>query len=216
MIATSCSTTTSAHLRGRLSRVPRRTAGSTSRLTSPVYRSQVRRLVFTVTGEQAGPGNTQFTLTGADGGYATYSTAAAELSGEKALILAELYLKDEWRLAAVGQGFQGGLEALLEHFGGQTASPQSQSLHSLNLHSLSNPHLTTSRPLNPPLSRDRITLSSMDSNNPRHPCPYKPQNQARRLVLHRQAIRGISRQLEARRVRGCKGPRAFGGAVERP
>ena len=88
--------------------------------------SQVQRLVFTVTGEQAGPGNTQFTLTGVDGGYATYSTAAAELSGEKALILAELYLKDEWRLAAVGQGFQGGLEALLEHFGGQSASPQSQ------------------------------------------------------------------------------------------
>ena len=87
---------------------------------------QVQRLVFTVTGEQAGPGNTQFTLTGSDGGYATYSTAAAELSGEKALILAELYLKDEWRLAAVGQGFQGGLEALLEHFGGQTASPPSQ------------------------------------------------------------------------------------------
>ncbi len=84
---------------------------------------QVQRLVFTVTGEQAGPGNTQFTLTGSDGGYATYSTAAAELSGEKALILAELYLKDEWRLAAVGQGFQGGLEALLEHFGGQSASP---------------------------------------------------------------------------------------------
>ena len=87
----------------------------------------MQRLVFTVTGEQAGPGNTQFTLTGADGGYATYSTAAAELSGETALILAELYLKDEWRLAAVGQGFQGGLEALLEHFGGQSASPpQSQ------------------------------------------------------------------------------------------
>ncbi|RYG66125.1 VWA domain-containing protein, partial [bacterium] len=32
-----------------------------------------------------------------------------------------IYLKDVWRLAAVGQGFAGGLDALLAHFGGQQA-----------------------------------------------------------------------------------------------
>lgn len=41
---------------------------------------------------------------------------------EKALMLAELYQKDGvWRFAAVGQGFNGGLAALVQHFGGEVA-----------------------------------------------------------------------------------------------
>ncbi|MBL8618026.1 MAG: TerD family protein [Deltaproteobacteria bacterium] len=40
---------------------------------------------------------------------------------EKAVMVADLYLKDIWRLAAVGQGFAGGLSALLAHFGGEEA-----------------------------------------------------------------------------------------------
>lgn len=36
---------------------------------------------------------------------------------EKAVILAELYRRDGWRLAAVGQGFALGLPGLLQHFG---------------------------------------------------------------------------------------------------
>ena len=49
------------------------------------------------------------------------------MNQEKALIIAELYLKGQWRFAAVAQGFNEGLSALLKHFGGeeteQTSSP---------------------------------------------------------------------------------------------
>ena len=45
-------------------------------------------------------------------------------------MVAEIYLKDVWRVAAVGQGFAGGLDAVLKHFGGQqieeTAPPTVQ------------------------------------------------------------------------------------------
>ncbi len=33
-------------------------------------------------------------------------------------MVAELYHKDEWRFSAVGQGFNGGLDAVIKHFGG--------------------------------------------------------------------------------------------------
>jgi len=46
----------------------------------------------------------------------------ADFSDEKALIVAELYRRDGlWRFGAVGQGFNGGLSALLAHFGGTEA-----------------------------------------------------------------------------------------------
>ena len=46
----------------------------------------------------------------------------ADFGDEKALIVAELYRRDGlWRFGAVGQGFNGGLSALLAHFGGTEA-----------------------------------------------------------------------------------------------
>lgn len=45
-----------------------------------------------------------------------------DFSTEKAIILAELYFKEEWRFSAVGQGFSGGLRELLKHFGGEEES----------------------------------------------------------------------------------------------
>jgi stress response protein SCP2 len=38
---------------------------------------------------------------------------------ERAVMVGELYFKEAWRLGAVGQGFNGGLSALLKHFGGE-------------------------------------------------------------------------------------------------
>lgn len=38
---------------------------------------------------------------------------------EEAIIVCEIYWKDTWRIAAVGQGFRGGLRELLHFFGGQ-------------------------------------------------------------------------------------------------
>ena len=58
------------------------------------------------------------------GGAAAFALAGADFAAEKAVILAELYRRDgQWRFGAVGQGFDGGLAALLKHFGGEeTAS----------------------------------------------------------------------------------------------
>lgn len=66
--------------------------------------SQLGQLEFKI-------GNVSFTLTGKD------------FSQEKAIIIAEVYKRDNiWRVNAVGQGFNGGLEALLTSFGGQSAA----------------------------------------------------------------------------------------------
>ncbi len=86
----------------------------------------VRRLVFTANVDGAGSvralGPSRFELRAAGGGVVTrYEFSGGELEEVKALMVAEIYFKDGWRLAAVGQGFAGGLSELLRHFGGQEA-----------------------------------------------------------------------------------------------
>jgi len=52
--------------------------------------------------------------------------SGADFGDEKAVIVAEIYRRDgQWRFGAVGQGFNGGLSALLAHFGGTEAKPAS-------------------------------------------------------------------------------------------
>ena len=59
-------------------------------------------------------------------GSAQFPFAGADFSEEKAVIVGEIYRKDGvWRFGAVGQGFSGGLSALLKHFGGTEAAPGS-------------------------------------------------------------------------------------------
>jgi tellurite resistance protein TerA len=54
---------------------------------------------------------------------AEFSLTGADFASEKAVILCELYRKDgAWRFGAVGQGFDGGMTALLKHFGGVEAT----------------------------------------------------------------------------------------------
>lgn len=43
----------------------------------------------------------------------------SEFSNEKAVIAIEIYQKDSWRVAAVASGFNGGLSALLQYYGGE-------------------------------------------------------------------------------------------------
>lgn len=58
------------------------------------------------------------------GGALRFPWSGADFGDEKAVIVAELYRKDgQWRFGAVGQGFNGGLAALLKHFGGTEAAP---------------------------------------------------------------------------------------------
>lgn len=52
-----------------------------------------------------------------------FPLSGTDFQDEKAVILGEIYRKDGvWRFGAVGQGFNGGLSALLAHFGGSEAA----------------------------------------------------------------------------------------------
>ena len=85
--------------------------------------ASVQRLVFVLTidgaGEMKSLQNGYFRLEASGQEVARFPFSGADFSAEKAIIVAEIYLKDVWRLAAVGQGFAGGLDAVLKHFGGQ-------------------------------------------------------------------------------------------------
>lgn len=52
------------------------------------------------------------------------SLSGQDFQKEKAIIVMELYLKDEWRINAVARGYNGGLADLLKSFGGEAAAPQ--------------------------------------------------------------------------------------------
>jgi stress response protein SCP2/very-short-patch-repair endonuclease len=52
-----------------------------------------------------------------------FAFAGADFGAERALILAEIYRHDgAWRFGATGQGFNGGLDALVRHFGASVAA----------------------------------------------------------------------------------------------
>ena len=82
----------------------------------------IMKLVFVAAidgnGTMRGLGASKVTL----GDAVEFPLAGSDFQDEKAVILAEVYRKDGvWRFGAVGQGFNGGLGALLKHFGGTEA-----------------------------------------------------------------------------------------------
>ncbi|MEV6669385.1 TerD family protein [Streptomyces sp. NPDC051162] len=100
-------------------------AGDTEsfRVTLDRIPPQVRKLSFTASIDgagqmsQIGPGYLRVVAGGEE--VARYSFTGAEFSTERAVMLGDFYMKDFWRFATVGQGFDGGLEALLRNFGGE-------------------------------------------------------------------------------------------------
>lgn len=94
----------------------------------------IQKLVFTATIDgtetMKALAHGEINITDNTGVAAEFKFDNTNLNQEKALIIAELYLKGQWRFAAVAQGFNEGLSALLNHFGGQEAekkpSPPSQ------------------------------------------------------------------------------------------
>jgi stress response protein SCP2 len=67
-------------------------------------------------------------LVGDAGEFARISFTGADFAAEKAVMLGEFYRKNgEWRFVAVGQGFDGGLDALVRHFGGEVSGDAGQS-----------------------------------------------------------------------------------------
>ncbi|MFE9248107.1 TerD family protein [Streptomyces sp. NPDC007088] len=105
-------------------------AGDTEsfRVTLDRVPSHVQRLSFTATIDgagqmsQIGPGYLRIVAGGEE--VARYPFDGSEFTTERAVMVGDFYLKDVWRFAAVGQGFDGGLEALLRHFGGEVAEEE--------------------------------------------------------------------------------------------
>ncbi|MFE9837235.1 TerD family protein [Streptomyces sp. NPDC005551] len=105
-------------------------AGDTEsfRVTLDRIPPQIHKLSFTATLDGAGqmsqiaPGYLRIVAGGEE--VARYAFSGAEFSTERAVMLGDFYLKDVWRFAAVGQGFDGGLDALLKNFGGEVADAE--------------------------------------------------------------------------------------------
>ncbi|WP_327190518.1 TerD family protein [Streptomyces xinghaiensis] len=100
-------------------------AGDTEsfRVTLDRVPDSIHRLSFTATIDgagqmsQVGPGYLRIVAGGEE--VARYAFDGSEFSTERAVMLGDFYRKDVWRFAAVGQGFDGGLDALLKNFGGE-------------------------------------------------------------------------------------------------
>ncbi|MFD0123533.1 TerD family protein [Streptomyces virginiae] len=95
------------------------------RVTLDRIPASIHKLSFTATIDgagqmsQIGPGYIRIVAGGEE--VVRYAFTGAEFTTERAVMLGDFYLKDVWRFAAVGQGFDGGLDALLRNFGGEVA-----------------------------------------------------------------------------------------------
>ena len=88
--------------------------------------ASVRRLMFVVTHDStpfSELGRLEWTL-GDPARKASLTLRGDQFTSERAVMVAEVYEHSgEWRVANVGQGFSGGLDALLINFGGETSEP---------------------------------------------------------------------------------------------
>jgi stress response protein SCP2/uncharacterized protein (AIM24 family) len=98
------------------------------RVTLDRIPANIHRLSFTATIDgagqmsQIGPGYIRIVAGGEE--VVRYAFTGSEFTTERAVMLGDFYLKDVWRFAAVGQGFDGGLDALLKNFGGEVAEEE--------------------------------------------------------------------------------------------
>jgi stress response protein SCP2 len=88
--------------------------------------SKIDKLVFTAALDgvqsmrQIANGYLRFLIAGQE--IARFAFSGSDFQDEKAVMLGELYRKDgTWRFCAIGQGFNGGMAALVKHFGGEVA-----------------------------------------------------------------------------------------------
>ncbi|MEU9997648.1 TerD family protein [Streptomyces sp. NPDC050848] len=98
------------------------------RVTLDRIPANIHKLSFTATIDGAGQmsqiGPSYIRIVAGGEEVVRYPFTGAEFSTERAVMLGDFYLKDVWRFAAIGQGFDGGLDALLKNFGGEVAEEQ--------------------------------------------------------------------------------------------
>lgn len=152
----------------------------------------IRRLVFTASIDGIGSMNQirsgllRLASPANEGGE--YRFSGTDFLAEAALIVGEIYWKSEWRFAAVGQGFEGGLGALLRHFGGEVLEepqtpPASNASTSQPTPTPTRTHPPVTHP-HPPVTPPPITLppppisSPVTTSLPVNP-PVIPQSVAR-------------------------------------
>ncbi|HNG92778.1 MAG TPA: TerD family protein [Acidobacteriota bacterium] len=145
---------------------------------------QSQKLVFTATINGA-PVMSQLAygalqLIGSNGPAIQFPLSGADFSGEKSIIIGEVYFKDDWRIAAVGQGFSEGLNTLLRKFGGNQpgASPGAGPAQSPEIPTLVQP-APASRP--PAAYQTMPITSARPDTSPNLPLqattPFGPTNQ---------------------------------------
>jgi len=86
----------------------------------------IDRLVLTAAIDGAGAmgqlGNSNIILKEAGQDVGRFDFSGSDFTAERALMLFEIYRKDgAWRVSATAQGFNGGLDALVRHFGGDVS-----------------------------------------------------------------------------------------------
>ena len=100
--------------------------GGTFQVALKKLPASVRRLMFVVTHESrpfSELGRLEWTL-GDPGSKVSLELRGKDFGTERAVMVAEVYEHGgEWRVANVGQGFSGGLDALLVNFGGEANEP---------------------------------------------------------------------------------------------
>jgi stress response protein SCP2/uncharacterized protein (AIM24 family) len=100
------------------------------RITLDRIPAKIQKLVITATVDGQGTmaqvpsGYVRLVAGGAE--VARYAFTGSEFTTERAVMLVEIYKKTVWRLSALGQGFAGGLDALIQNFGGEVAAEAPQ------------------------------------------------------------------------------------------
>ncbi|MFD6425330.1 TerD family protein [Streptomyces sp. NPDC060198] len=120
------------------------------RVTLDRIPANIHKLSFTATVDgagqmsQVGPGYIRIVAGGEE--VVRYAFTGSEFTTERAVMLGDFYLKDVWRFAAVGQGFDGGLDALLRNFGGEVAEEEAPAAPQQGAHSFAPPAQASAPP----------------------------------------------------------------------
>lgn len=126
--------------------------------------ANVRRVVFAMVVDGAGTmadlKSGQWSVLASGAEIARFNFASADFGAEKSLIVGEVYFHGEqWRIAAVGQGFREGLDALLRHYGGEVAPEVAPPVHAVAPRpaSASRPLRPSTAPLEPTPATPRVS-----------------------------------------------------------